>query len=128
LILGIAAIVSPIVGRSDQAPKRDSAIAGVGAVLLLGLSLDRGIGLVDGIVLTVVLLGSVAWQVMTASGGTPGADDVPFAPPERLVGVRVGLGLAGVLVGAQLLVSGALDLAEAAGVPQIVIASVLVAV
>jgi cation:H+ antiporter len=128
LILGIAAIVSPIVGRTDQAPQRDGAIAGVGAVLLLVLALDRGIGMVDGIALTAVLLGAVAWQVVSASDGTPDADEVPFVPAERLVGLRVGLGLAGVLVGAQLLVGGALDLAEAAGVPQIVIASVLVAV
>ncbi|MFA9445187.1 sodium:calcium antiporter [Egicoccus sp. AB-alg6-2] len=128
LILGIAALVAPIAGRRDQAPVRDGIIAGVGGVVLLALSIDGAIGVVDGIVLVVALLAAVAWQVRAASDGPPGGDEMPLAPADRFVGARVVLGLAGVLVGAQLLVSGAIDLAEAAGLPQILIASVLVAV
>ncbi|GGI04863.1 sodium:calcium antiporter [Egicoccus halophilus] len=127
LILGIAAVVSPVVGRRDQAPVRDGVIAGAGSVLLLGLAIDGSIGLVDGLVLVGVLLAAVVWQVVRAGGEDP-AGEVPLPPATRLVGVRVVLGLLGVLVGAQLLVAGAIDLAEAAGVPQILIASVLVAV
>ncbi|MFA9428614.1 calcium/sodium antiporter [Egicoccus sp. AB-alg2] len=128
LILGVAAIVAPIVGKRDQAPVRDATIAGVAGVLLLVLALDRTIGLLDGLLLTAVLLGTVIWQVRTASDDTVPETGVPLTPAHRFVVPRVVLGLAGVLVGAQLLVTGAIDLAEAAGVPQIVIASVLVAV
>ncbi|MEX1178542.1 MAG: calcium/sodium antiporter [Nitriliruptor sp.] len=127
LILGVAALVSPIVGTRDQAPRRDGLIAGVASVLLLGVAFDGRIGAVEGGVLVLALLAAIVWQVRTARSGDV-ATELPLAVPERFVGVRVVGGLLGVLVGAQLLVAGATDLAERAGLPEIVIGSLLVAV
>jgi cation:H+ antiporter len=127
LILGVAAVVAPIVGGREQAPRRDGLIAGAASVLLLLAAVDGRVGALEGLVLVAALLGSLAWQVL---GGrdTPAAGELPLPVPVSRVGVRVIGGLLGVLVGAQLLVSGATAMAAAAGVPPIVVGSVLVAV
>lgn len=127
LILGVAALVAPIVAGPDQAPRRDGVIAGLASVALLLVAFDREVAAVEGAVLVAVLLATIVWQVRSARGAAP-ATEVPLPVPERFVALRVIGGLIGVLVGAQLLVAGATDLAERAGVPEIVIGSVLVAV
>jgi cation:H+ antiporter len=73
---------------------------------------------------------SVVWQVRRAEVPDGEGSAPPPSPASAggRVGLRILLGLAGVLAGAQLLVAGASALAEAAGVPAIVIGSVLVAV
>lgn len=133
LILGVAALVAPIVGTPHQAPRRDGLIAGLAAVALLVVALGGSIGTVEGVVLVTLLLGAVGWQIRGARTERPvgvatTSEELPLPVPERFVGLRVVGGLLGVLVGAQLLVAGATDLAEQAGLPQIVIGSVLVAV
>lgn len=127
LILGIAAVVAPIAGRRETAPRRDGLIAGVAGVLLLGLAANGRIGVPESVLLVVVLAATLVWQVRSAPAEALPADSLPLRPARR-ISVEVVLGLVGVLVGAQMLVTGAIDLAEAAGVPQIVVASVLVAV
>ncbi len=127
LILGVAALVAPIVAGPDQAPRRDGIIAGLASVALLLVALDGEVGAVEGATLVALLAAALVWQVRAGRGGTA-TTEVPLAVPERFVGLRVVGGLVGVLVGAQLLVAGATDLAERAGVPEIVIGSVLVAV
>jgi cation:H+ antiporter len=138
LILGVAALVAPIVGAPHQAPRRDAVIAGAASVALVLVALDGRIGTAEGAILVGLLVAAVVWQVRgstrrpanagAANGGALLTEDLPLPVPDRLVGPRVVGGLVGVLVGAQLLVAGATDLAEQAGLPQIVIGSVLVAV
>jgi cation:H+ antiporter len=138
LILGVAALVAPIVGAPHQAPRRDAVIAGAASIALLFVALDGRIGTVEGAILVGLLVAAVLWQVRgsttrapitgAATGGAVASEDLPLPVPDRFVGLRVVGGLVGVLVGAQLLVAGATDLAEQAGLPQIVIGSVLVAV
>ena len=127
LILGLAAVIAPIRGVAGQAPKRDGAIAVVASVVLLLAALGGGVGAVEGGLLVGVLLVAVILQIRTGRGEASVAD-LPLHVPERLVGLRVAGGLLGVLVGAQLLVQAATSLAERAGVPEIVVGSVLVAV
>jgi cation:H+ antiporter len=133
LILGVAALVAPIVGTPHQAPRRDGLIAGLASLALLAVSLGGSIGTLEGVVLVALLLGAVLWQVRGArttppDGVVTSSAELPLPVPERRVWLYVGGGLVGVLVGAQLLVAGATDLAEQAGLPPIVIGSVLVAV
>jgi cation:H+ antiporter len=133
LILGVAALVAPIVGGPHQAPRRDGLIAGLASVALLVVSFGGSIGTVEGAVLVALLIGAVVWQVRGARaerpvGVTPSSSELPLPVPDRRVGLYVVGGLVGVLAGAQLLVAGATDLAEQAGLPPIVIGSVLVAV
>jgi cation:H+ antiporter len=133
LILGVAALVAPIVGAAHQAPRRDGLIAGLASLALFVVALGRSIGTVEGAVLVGLLIGAVVWQVRGARaarpvGVAPTSEELPLPVPERRVGLYVVGGLVGVLLGAQLLVAGATDLAEQAGLPPIVIGSVLVAV
>ncbi|MTV24196.1 calcium/sodium antiporter [Nitriliruptoraceae bacterium ZYF776] len=125
LILGVAALVVPVRGGADQRPTRDALVAGGAGVLLLVCSLDGTIGPLDGAVLVAALLGAVVWQVRVGRGARL---EVDVEVPRGRLGWRLAAGLVGVLVGAQLLVEGATNLAEDAGVPAIVIGSVLVAV
>jgi cation:H+ antiporter len=124
LILGVAAVVAPLRG-TGRGPGRDVLIAGGAGVLLVGLAASGEVGTLDGLVLIGALAGTVWWQVRSARGSR-----LEVAATGRwwpLVG-RAVLGLAGVVVGAQLLVSGATTVATALGVPSIVVGSVLVAV
>ncbi len=127
LILGVAAVVSPILGGPDQAPRRDGIIAIVASVVLLAVAFGGEVGVVGGVVLVVVLVATVVWQVRTARVGS-GAEQVASTAPDRFIALRIVGGLIGVLIGAQLLVQGAVTLAERAGLPEIFIGSVLVAV
>lgn len=126
LILGAAALVAPLRG-TGPGPRRDGVIAGVGGLLLLAVSADGWVGTVEALLLVVALVAAVSWQIASARS-EPTATEAPLPVPQRFVALRVAGGLIGVLVGAQLLVAGATDLAEAVGVPPIVIGSVLVAV
>jgi cation:H+ antiporter len=137
LILGVAALVAPIVGAPHQAPRRDAVIAGRRASRCCSSPWTAASAR------SRARSSWVCWSPPCCgrSGAAPRArrsparrpaarssEDLPLPVPDRFVGLRVVGGLVGVLVGAQLLVAGATDLAEQAGLPQIVIGSVLVAV
>ena len=124
LILGTAAVIAPIRG-TGTGPGRDIAIASGGGLLLVVLSLSGALGLLDGALLVAALVGTVAWQVVT---GRAGQLEAAATGRLRPLIVRVVLGLAGVVVGARLLVYGATVIATELGVPAIVIGSVLVAI
>jgi cation:H+ antiporter len=128
LILGVAALVAPI-GRARpgpwRGPGRDAAVAAVAGLVLLGLAVDGRVGPVDALMLLAVLAACVTWQVVSTRTVPL---EVAVRPPGRAVGWRAGAGLVGVLAGAQALVWGATSLATEAGVPPIVVGSLLVAV
>jgi cation:H+ antiporter len=124
LILGLAAVVAPL-RHPGRGPGRDVAIAASGGALLLILSLDGHLRLVDGLLLLLALAGAVAWQIGSSrASGIEVAATGPFAP---LVGWAAA-GLIGVVVGAWLLVRGATAIAMHLEVPSIIIGSVLVAI
>jgi cation:H+ antiporter len=127
LVLGVAALVAPVVAGPDQAPRRDGLVAGLAGLALLVVALDGRIAVGEGALLVALLLGGLVWQVRAAPAE---AEPATAGPTRRGRGVvwRILEGLVGVLVGAQLLVAGATNLADRAGVPEIVIGSVLVAV
>lgn len=150
LILGVAALVAPIRGGSGAAPVRDAVLATGASLLLVAVAVGGQVSAVEGALLVLALVGVVAWQVRTgraspiaqpaldpvASGGGagggaatgPAVEAVGTDGADGAVGWRIAGGLLGVLLGAQLLVGAATTLAEAAGVPSLVVGTVLVAV
>jgi cation:H+ antiporter len=125
LVLGVAVLARPLLvarGRSS----RDLVLASAAGLLTLALAVDGQVGAVDGIVLVGALALAVLWQVRAATGARL---EVPTPPPghHRTAWWAIA-GLLGVLLGAQSLVWGASELAEQAGVPPIVVGSVLVAI
>jgi cation:H+ antiporter len=142
LILGLAALVAPV-GVSSTVIRREvrlsvAAVALFAGVAWVGLSFWTGAVLVTAAIVVIGLL--LHWarrdrakdlvNGATDYVETPAVLDAPMAPsrvPAAVEPVRAVLGLAGVLIGAQLMVANASSLAVRLGVSQVVIGLTLVA-
>ena len=133
LILGVTALVAPIRAQA-QFIKREVPIM-IGAALLLFwfLYFDQQVSRLEGL-LALVLLGLYIWFLYKSSAGesaeVKGEFDQEYGRPVRAswqtyVGVVLGLVLLG--VGARLLTIGAVELARAFGVPELIIGLTIVA-
>ena len=143
LILGIAALAGQVAVAS-QVIRREVPLA-VAAVTLFAFLAWAGLSPVTGVVLAVAgvfaVLALLRWARQGRSNDEVATDaaefvqaaatvDVPVQPsrlPAWFEPVRAILGLAGVLAGAQLLVSNASAIATDLGVPQVIIGFTLVA-
>jgi cation:H+ antiporter len=151
LILGVAALVAPVTVRSSI-PRREAPLA-VAAVTAFAASVLLGLGRLAGVVLSVAFVAALALLVRLAR--VDAADPMPAevdeflaesaaagaahpadaavkrpGPAQRHLGwesLRAVLGLAGTLLGAQLLVNNAATAAQRLGVPQTVVGFTLVA-
>ncbi len=126
LVLGAAALIVPLL--VTRAVLVREAPLSLMAVLLFGFFARNGLDRWEGLVLLTALALVLGW--ITFGGRETVVDAVDLAPGEslaRLLGVTV-LGLAGTLGGAQLLVWGALAIADAANVSGGLIGFTLVAI
>jgi cation:H+ antiporter len=144
LILGVAALIGSV-SVTSTVIRREVPLS-VGAVLLFALLAWSGLGPVTGMVLATGGIGAVLlllrWARQFKANQELAADveeftnatatvDVPVEAsrqPAWVEPVRVGLGLTGVLAGAQLLVANASAIATELGVSQVIIGFTLVAV
>lgn len=129
LILGIGVIMFPLV--VDSRTVRREAPLTVAAMALFALLVQRGVSRIEGLVLLVAMATALALVIRRGPQDPLGAETVEFVGEERRLGVeiiRTLLGLAGTLAGAQILLWGALDLAEAAGLGEGFVGATLVAV
>ena len=129
LILGVAAVIAPIRGAASG-PGRDIALAGGAGLVLIGLSIDGRLGLLDAALLLVALVVATAWQSLSARSTAARATTASPGPRGTLTPLllRSSVGLVGVIAGAQALVWGATRIATAFEVPAIVVGSVMVAI
>lgn len=131
LLLGVGAVIVPIAVASSTV-RREAPIT-VGAMLLFLVLVQGGISPIEGVVLLVAMAAAL-WRVTTASSGTdplgPEAEELADAEHHSLRSeiVRTVLGLLGTVAGAQLLLWGALDLADRAGLGQGFVGATLVAI
>lgn len=131
LLLGIGAIIVPITVASGTV-RREAPIT-VGAMVLFLVLVQGGINRVEGVVL-LVAMALALWQVTRGSkGGDPlGPETEELADPShhsmRAEIVRTVLGLVGTVAGAQLLLIGAVDLADRAGLGEGFVGATLVAI
>jgi len=136
LILGIAALLQPM-ACPRSAILRDGAVAGAAALLAVGVALYGGMPRAVGvafIVLLLIYLGATYRAERNAT--TPGADlhrkegemVAPLAGPVWLPLLLSLAGLIGIVLGASLLVDGAIIVARDAGISETVIGLTLVAV
>jgi cation:H+ antiporter len=137
LVLGIAALIGPLVVRS-QLVRVDVPVMVAMGVLLLLVSLDGLIGRANGALLFVCLVGYVVSAVLMGRRETrreapdppPDSDPGP-TPGSRRHALNVALlvvGVALLVVGADWLVEGATRIATERGVPEMVIGLTVVAV
>lgn len=135
LILGVAAAMRPL-ACSRQLIGRDGVVVPGAAVLLVAIASSGEISRPAGAALFVGLAAYVALtyryerRAPTRSSphaaGAEGVDDTPKRG--RVAGLVPAAGLAGIIVGAELLVGGAVDLARNIGVSEAVIGLTLIAV
>lgn len=132
LLLGVGAVIVPIVVASSTV-RREAPLT-VGATALFLLLVQGGIARWEGVVL-LAAMGLALWRVV--SGGSTGDDPLgpeaeELADPShhsmRTEIVRTVLGLVGTVAGAQLLLWGAVDLADRAGLGQGFVGATLVAI
>ncbi len=127
LVLGSAAVLAPVAVAAPAI--RREALISLGAVILLAIALQAGVGRIEGAVL-VVLLVAALWFLIATEPGDGAREALPEASGRPLpfeIG-RTLVGLVGTLVGAQLLVQGARGVADTAGLSEGFVGLTIVAV
>jgi cation:H+ antiporter len=133
LVLGLSVLLSPIVGHGDVL-KREGPLMLIGSALFAGFAWDNRLTLAEGVFLTVALVGAlvliVAWSTKLSDQVGGQVEEVAEPGETRvLFDLAVGLGSLGVLLlGGQLLVTGASAIAVDFGVSGAVIGLTVVAV
>ena len=140
LILGASAVVGGLAVQ-QRIIRFDIPLLIVVSVLALVLSLDNNVGRIDGIVLFVGIILYVAWLVREARSEqddevvvveyAESVESLEGAAVERPLWFNILLVVAGLVVlviGSQLLVNAATDIAEAAGISDLVIGLTVVAI
>lgn len=137
LILGIAALIAPLT-VDPKAFRRDGAVMALATLLCLGAVLWGDINRIVGLLFVaglIIYLSFTLWSEKRA-GGTPAAavyeGEAEAVPgPDYALGVSIGIALAGLVItvfGARILVSGAVSIAQAAGLSETVIGLTIVAI
>ncbi len=134
LVLGLAALVRPMRVRSEIVRREVPLMIGV-TLILAAMLFDGRMSRAEGVVL---VLGAVAYTILSyvaASGGERHSVESEFdealTPPKRPVWVDVALvsaGLAALLVGANLLLKGAVAVAASMGISQVVVGLTVIAI
>ena len=128
LVLGTAAMLQPAIVNVTIV-RREALISTVAALLFIGLALNGSLSAPEGVVLIVVFIGAMGWllwlalrerqEVPLMEAGVEGmVGPQPGGGAKLREGVRALVGLALVLLGAELTVRGAVELALAAGVDE----------
>jgi cation:H+ antiporter len=140
LILGLSALVAALV-VDVRLVRRDVPLMVAASVAVLLMASDGVIGRLDGLLLVGGLLAWIGWSLVEArrngADAPPEGDgDRPAEPPGRaprgagrgrqIVLLLVGLGL--LVVGAQGLVTGAVEIAAVLGIPELVVGLTIVAI
>jgi cation:H+ antiporter len=127
LILGVSALITPLV-ISEQLVRIDVPVMVAASVLTLILALDGDFDAIDGAMLLALLLGYTAMQVQigrTAAGLDDSTPDIAGSKLRDIVMLLVGLGL--LVVGSRVFLDGAIGIARALGISELVIGLTIVA-
>jgi cation:H+ antiporter len=134
LVLGSVAIIRPIELRSATLRREMPALLAV-SLLTVSLFLDTFLSRIDGFVMLTGLVIVMIWLArlgMRSASTDPMAEDFAAEIPEHVSMVAAILwlivGLGTLLVGAELLVDGAIEIARTLGVSEVVIGVTLVAI
>jgi cation:H+ antiporter len=133
LVLGAVAIIRPIELKSATLRREMPALLAV-SLLTVALFLDSTLNRIDGFVLLTGLVIVIIWLVrlgLRSSATDPLSADfdaeIPKGMKMRTAIIWLIIGLATLLFGAELLVDGAIEIARAIGVSEVVIGVTLVA-
>lgn len=133
LVLGLVAVIRPIPMNSATVRREMPLLLAV-SLLTVSMFLDAYISRIDGFVLLFALFITMTW--LTRIGLKSSADDplvaeieeeMPQCPSGKASTIQLAIGLVALLVGAELLVDSAVEIAIGLGVSDIVVGIVLVA-
>lgn len=131
LILGLSAVILPLAVHARLLKRDLPLMIGVSA-LAWALAADGRLSTLDGLLLSGILAAYLGWLVMAVRSGRaaldPDAEEAAHKQPRALwidlLHVVVGIG--GLVLAAELLVSGAVDLARLLGVSELIIGLTIV--
>ncbi len=134
LILGIAAMIRPL-QVNTQVVRREVPLVIAASVLLCALLWDGTLGRIDGAIMFVLLVAYTGLSLYDARRETNPAIEQEYAdvarggtrPAWQYAGLAA-IGLAVLLVGADLLVGGAIRVAAVFGVPEVIVGLTIVAI
>lgn len=135
LVLGLPALIYPIACNAGGL-RRDNGLMLLISFGFVLLCQTGSIGRVDGTIMLALLIGFLIWSYRNAMRGDAGVDAIAeeiqdLAARTRSLSMSIALvlaGFVGLVVGAKLLVDGAVAIARAAGLSEAVIGLTLVAV
>jgi cation:H+ antiporter len=136
LILGLCAVITPLT-VTPAALRRDAVMVIAASVLFVGLAWGTGLVRIDAIILLLALTGYLVWayrserDITTPSGIVHKAEaaEINLVPPSLIWSISaVALGLGLLIAGSQVLLKGAIGIAQIMGVSEAVIGLTLVAV
>ena len=133
LILGITALISPIAVRSEVLKKELPLLLGISLFSVYQL-LDKEVSHDDAFALLGIFVGLMAWSIYSGmqSGDDALADDVASEIPEhqplKKSLVLLGIGLVILIASSRLLVWGAVEVATAFGVSDVIIGLTVIAI
>jgi cation:H+ antiporter len=136
LILGVTALVAPLTVGS-RILRREMPLLLVVMVFAGALLLDGDLGRLDGALLLIALGGVMVWVIFDGLRGRKDPEDpmeaefdaeIPKAVPTHRALIWLVLGLAALLISARVLVWGAVNVAEALGVSDLVIGLTIIAI
>jgi len=134
LVLGVSILLLPITVAS-RTIKREYGLMCVALVLALLLMLDGHLSRIDAIVLLVALIGSLGWIVWIAKKSSANdpligefEQELNEPEPTKVAVVKLLIGLILLVGGADLLVRGAVFIAESYGVSDLVIGLTIIAI
>ena len=130
LIIGLAALISPMAARIANLP-RDLAVMIGAAIVMLTLGWMGMVSRLAGVIMVATLTAYLVWSVRTMTrtdSEDEGDEDLRRKDPVWLMSLLVAGGLAGLFLGADLLVTSATDIARDFGISEAVIGLTIVAV
>ena len=132
LVLGIGALLCPLIVQS-KVVRREAPFV-VAATILFAIFVQDGFSRIEGIILLAAMVAVLTTVLLGSRSGTDdplGPETVELADPSHhrigVESVRTILGLIGTVAGAQLLLTGALDIADRAGLSGGFVGATLVA-
>jgi cation:H+ antiporter len=125
LVLGLAALVRPLSVAGPLVGRDVPAMIAV-SCLLVAMAADGRVSRLEGVALVAAMVAYTTWLIRSRDGA-----DADAAEPSRAVPIQVGavvLGLALLVLGSRWMVAGAVSMAHALGIPELVIGLTIVAV
>ncbi|GJM04327.1 MAG: sodium:calcium antiporter [marine bacterium B5-7] len=134
LVLGVSILLMPITVVS-RTIKREYGLMCVALVIALVLMIDGHLSRMDATILLLSLVGSLVWVIWIAKKSTSNdpligefEQELTNADPTKIATVKLLIGLLLLVAGADLLVRGAVFIAESYGVSDLVIGLTIVAI